>query len=82
MTNTLGPFTVTEQADRFFIDSPRCAGIAQVGDKAHADLFAAAPDLLAALQAYIESDDIGARIGTPKYKTARAAIAKATGDAS
>jgi hypothetical protein len=45
---------------------------------ANARLCAAAPDLLAALRYYVETDDIGARLGTAGYKAARAAIARAT----
>lgn len=46
---------------------------------ANANLIAAAPDLLAALLAYVEADDEGYRCGTLVNRTARSAIARARG---
>lgn len=47
---------------------------------ANARLIAAAPELLAALEKYVDDDDIGARIQTVAFKQARAALAKARGE--
>lgn len=49
---------------------------------ADAALIAAAPDLLAALREYADDDDIGRHTDSPRYRMARAAIARATGDAA
>jgi hypothetical protein len=46
--------------------------------KSNARLIAAAPELLEALLKYMDNDDLGARLSSPSYLAAKAAIAKAT----
>lgn len=53
--------------------------IAEHMNLADARLISCAPDLLAALMRYVEDDDVGARIASPRYLAARTAIAKAEG---
>lgn len=56
--------------------------IAYAFEADHARLIAAAPELLEALQRYVVGDETEARTDNNLYRTARAAIAKATGEAS
>ena len=64
------PWLVTTEGDRVLSGSIQCTS------KANARLIAAAPDLLEALQGFIE----GAEAMGWSTKKARAAIAKATGE--
>jgi hypothetical protein len=86
---TPGPWEAVPSANRMG-DSwgVRCAGetvgmsIAQMVWKRDASLIAAAPDLLAALKAFVLHDEAAVHIGDgecPEYVSAQAAIAKAEG---
>lgn len=61
---------------------PRFDGTRAGDDENLPHLIAAAPELLAALTAYVKEDDVGQRLLSPCYVQARAAIAKAKGDST
>ena len=87
---TQGPFSVAETRHKYdtVIRGPKnepialvlIAGFSKKEGAANANLLAAAPDLLEALQAMVDLVKLMCPFDGPQQRRARAAIAKATGE--
>ena len=86
-THTQGPWKVTDEGSQIVIQTfaPHPTGtlarVYRTDKRAHADarLIAAAPDLLAALEALLADKYLSDPINAGRMAASRAAIAKATG---
>ena len=78
--HTPGPWTFAKGPHRIEVHTtPALAYAFSISDEANARLIAAAPDLLAALEALFEDKYLADPINADRMRAARAAIAKAKG---